>query len=214
MSLLLLVTLLASPAPDTTCTYRTYAWDVKQRRGVGHRTVTKARDALTAQERDPGEPRCTVCREDQETVKVDGIPPFRVCRLYAAGVTAALKAALSKGFVVEKVTGYRVGRTRGKVVDSKRTQFSNHSYGTAVDVNARQNGMYNRCRLARPAAKAADVARCRLGMGGAWDPKRRPKRTIVRGGPLHQAFAAIPWRWGGDLPSALKDFMHFSLTGE
>jgi len=200
-------------APATQCTYRTYEWDVKLRRGTGHRLVTKARAELTAAEKDPVDPRCTVCREDQQMVEAPGIAPFRVCRFYADRVTAALGAARGEGFRVGKVVGYRVGRTRGRVVDGKRTVFSNHSYGTAVDINARHNGMYRRCKLSRPAARASDLAKCTLGMGGAWDPARRPKRTIVRGGPLYRAFAPF-WKWGGELSGPLKDFMHFSLTGE
>ncbi len=207
-----LVALLA-PAEGDVCTYRTYAWDVKLRRGIGHRLVTKPRSELGADERDPNDDRCTVCREDQALVEIPGVKPFRVCRHYQAQLTEALKTAQAKGFRLETVVGYRVGRTRGRVVKNRRTVFSNHSYGTAVDINSKQNGMYRRCKLKSPALGAKDVDRCKLGMGGAWDPKRRPKRTIVRGGPLHAAFAPF-WKWGGDLPGRLKDFMHFSLTGE
>lgn len=215
----LVATLLAAPpaapepSPNEPCTYRTYAWDVKLKRGTGHREVRKTRSELGAVERDPSDPRCTVCTEDQRTVAFEGVEPFRVCRHYAPQVEQALERARAAGFRVERVVGYRVGRTRGPIVGTKRTVFSNHSYGTAVDINSRQNGMYRRCKLARPASGAADLAKCELGMGGRWDPKGDPKRTIVRGGPLYDAFAPF-WKWGGDLPGQLKDFMHFSLTGE
>jgi len=197
-----------------TCTYRTYSWDVKQRRAVGHRTVKKPRTELTAEERDPGEPGCTVCREDQVEVSLPGLKPFSVCRVYADRVRAALERVRASGeFDLKTVTGYRVGRTRGPVIDGKRSLFSNHSFGTAVDLNARSNGLYGRCKLASPPATAEDLARCKLRMGGAWDPKRRPRVTIVRGGVVFRELTRF-WRWGGALPGALKDFMHFSITGE
>lgn len=213
MILAFLVALLAPPAHPDVCTYKTYEWDVKLRRGTDHRVVSKTRAELGADEKDARDPRCTVCREDQALVEVPGVKPFRVCRHFAPQVRDALRTATAAGFVVDTVVGYRVGRTRGPVSKNKRTVFSNHSYGTAVDINSKTNGMYRRCKLKTPAARAKDVAGCTLGMGGAWDPKRRPKRTIVRGGPLHAAFAPF-WKWGGDLSGQLKDFMHFSLTGE
>ncbi len=215
----LLVALLTSPPagpPEPPskepCTYRTYEWDVKLKKGTGHRLVSKTRGELADDERDPDDPRCTVCSEDQWTVRVKGVEPFRVCRHHMPKVKHALETARAAGFRLETVVGYRVGRTRGSVVGNKRTMFSNHSYGTAVDINSRQNGMYRHCRSDKLPSSAADVKRCKLAMGGPWDPDRDPKRTIVRGGALHNAFAP-QWRWGGDLPGRLKDFMHFSLTG-
>lgn len=204
----------AAPAEPAECTYRTYAWDVKAKRGVGHRQVKKPRHELTADEKDPADPRCTVCSEDQVTVKVEGLPAVEVCRHYADDVRQALENLKKSGkFQVERLIGYRPGKTRGEVVDGLRTQFSNHSFGTAIDINAHHNGMYNNCRLQKVAEKAADIAKCRLGMGGAWDPERRPRTTVTRGGVAWLAFTKF-WKWGGELEGQLKDFMHFSVTGE
>ncbi len=211
--LLTLVGLLAPPAPAATCTYRTYSWDVKLRKGVDHKEVAKPRAEVTDDEKDPDDPRCTVCSEDQALVEVPGVKPFRVCAAYADKVKAALLEAKKGGFALQTVVGYRVGRTRGAVRDGKRTEWSNHSFGTAVDINSAHNGMYTRCKLKRPAEVAGDIEGCRKVMGGRWNPKKGAV-TVYRGGLVHAAFAKIPWRWGGDLDGQLKDFMHFSITGK
>lgn len=202
------------PAPPAKCTYQTYAWDTRKKKGVGHRTVSKPREELAPDEKDPDDPRCTVCSEDQARVEVEGLPPVTVCRHYAPQVEAALKAIQASGeFSIRTLKGYRVGRTRGAVRAGLRTQFSNHSYGTAIDINARENGLYRRCRLEGAPQTAKDIAHCKLGVGGAWDPARRPRQTIRAGDVVHREFTRF-WRWGGALPGALKDFMHFSITGE
>lgn len=201
-------------APSATCSYSTYEWDTRKKKGVGHREVTKPRAELAEDERDPGDPRCTVCREDQVEVAVAGAPKVTVCAHYAAQVEAALTAVVkSDRFTLRSLKGYRPGRTRGDIRDGLRTQFSNHSYGTAIDVNAQENGLYRKCPLSAPPKTAKDIAHCKLGVGGAWDPKRRPKLTILRDGVVFAEFTRF-WKWGGDLPGPLKDFMHFSLTGE
>lgn len=215
---LLGVLVVASPglarAEGETCTYETYAWSVTKKKGVGHTTVRKQRAELTAEEKDPDDPRCTVCSEDQTTVRVEGLPPVTVCKHYAAQVEQALTAIRdSKTFDVKKLVGYRVGRTRGRVVDGLRTQFSNHSYGTAIDINDRQNALYNQCRTKGVPQTAADIAHCKRGIGGHWRPKKAPRVTIREGDVVHRAFTAF-WKWGGARTDKIKDFMHFSLTGE
>jgi len=208
----------AAAEPDAgrseVCTYRTYAWDVKRRRAVDHRLVEKPRAELTDEERDPAHPACSVCREDQVEVRLEGLKPFSVCHVFADRVRSALERVRASGaFDLKTVTGYRPGRTRGRVVDGRRTRLSNHSFGTAIDVNARHNGLYGDCRLDAPPRVAKDIARCKLRMGGTWDPARRPRLTVVRDGPVYRELTRF-WRWGGDLPGKLKDFMHFSVTGE
>ena len=204
----------AAAAAPTTCTYRTYSWSVKTKKAVGHSQVAKAYAEVTDDERDPADPRCTVCQEDQVAVAVPGLPPVTVCRHWAPQVEAALQAVHTGGaFTIERLDGYRPGRTRGAVKDHLRTAWSNHSFGTAIDINAHHNGLYNPCKLSDPPTTAAQIAHCRKGMGGAWNPQARPKLTIVPGGEVHTAFTAF-WKWGGALPGNLKDFMHFSITGE
>ena len=199
---------------EAVCTYETYAWSVTKKTGVGRHTVTKTRAELMPEESDPSDARCTVCSEDQVAVQVQGLPPVTVCRHHAEAVRAALTAVReSKAFTVQSLVGYRVGRTRGAVVDTLRTAFSNHSYGTAIDINARTNGLYNRCATPAVPQRAGDIAHCKLGVGGRWDPRRNPKVTIAEGGVVHQAFTAF-WKWGGARGDKIKDFMHFSITGE
>ncbi len=215
VSLLLALLLGAPAAPSTQCTYRTYEWSTVKKKGVGHRVVEKLRSELKADEKAAAEPRCTVCSEDQVKISIEGLKPFRVCHVYAEQVKTALESLRQNpNFRLQTVVGYRVGRTRG-AIDKKgrRTIFSNHSYGTAVDINSGTNGLYRRCRTKETPRSAADIAHCKKGMGGDWRPKRRPKQTITVDGLVHAAFSGF-WKWGGALKGPLKDFMHFSPTGE
>jgi hypothetical protein len=80
------------------------------------------------------------------------------------------------------------------------TTWSQHSYGTAIDINPRQNPYIKGSTLlpanARPWIRRSPVRR---GM-------------IVRPGPVTAAFRAIGWGWGGDYKT-LKDYQHFSANG-
>ena len=79
--------------------------------------------------------------------------------------------------------------------------LSQHSYGWAIDINPLQNP-YVRSdgSVLRAAAK---VYRDRsLGAPG----------MILPGGVVVRAFEHIGWGWGGNF-SSIKDYMHFSLTG-
>lgn len=78
--------------------------------------------------------------------------------------------------------------------------WSQHAYGTAVDVNPFHNP-YLKGDLVLPelASVYLDRSDSRPGM-------------ITAGDDVVQAFAAIGWGWGGNWNS-LKDWMHFSLSG-
>ncbi len=78
--------------------------------------------------------------------------------------------------------------------------FSEHAYGTAIDVNPVQNP-YVKDATVQPRAGRAylDRSDARTGM-------------IVRPGPVVRAFRKIGWTWGGDYRS-LKDYQHFSSSG-
>jgi len=203
----------AAWADPESCTYETYSWDVKLKKGVGHETVKKQRSELTDEEKDPAVPECTVCSEDQVEVKVEGVPTIVVCRPFAEQVKTALEEAKAAGFELKTLVGYRVGRTRGAIKDGRRTQFSNHSYGTAIDINAEVNGLYGDCKLSAVPKNASDLKGCKLRVGGHWDPAKRPKSTVVEGGAAWNAFTRF-WKWGGTRTDATRDFMHFSPTGE
>jgi hypothetical protein len=80
------------------------------------------------------------------------------------------------------------------------SSWSEHSYGTAIDVNPVQNP-YVRDSTVLPAAGGDYLDRNSVRPG-----------MIVRPGPVTDAFAAMGWGWGGDFRS-LRDFMHFSQSG-
>lgn len=207
----------SAPSPDT-CTYKTYEWSVKHKGPVNHRTVTKPYTKVTQGERDPHDPRCTVCSEDQRDIDLgamgfDGMGTIRVCRYYQDQVAAAFREIADQGtFQLSDAVGYRVGKTRGPLVNHKRTVFSNHAFGTAVDINAKYNGLYSRCDIDTVSVKA--LKRCKLGIGGAWNPARHPHKTITPKSVVYTAITAhTGWRWGGDISGKIRDLMHFSITG-
>lgn len=205
--ILLLITLLSVEAFQT-CTYTDWTWSAAERRAVDIREVEKPYSALTDDERDllsDGGTGCSICREDQMEIALPGVEPFRVCKAVAGEVEAALTRAMEQGFQIETVIGYRVGRSKG-VLDAqgRRTEYSNHSFGLAIDVNADKNGLYDRC--------TEFSGSCRLIRGGEWRPGEQG--GITPDTPIYEEMTAIGWRWGGELPGRQKDFMHFSPSGD
>lgn len=80
------------------------------------------------------------------------------------------------------------------------TSYSQHAYGTAIDLNPFQNP-YGKGEVVLPelAASYLDRSWVRPGM-------------ITADGPVVRAFARIGWGWGGAW-SSLADYQHFSLSG-
>ncbi len=204
----------ADGSPD--CVYHSAQWDVVKKRNTNGILVHKPYAQVTDDERDPADRRCTVCRGDQTRIdpkrlglaKLGG---FSVCWAYAQQVEKALETIAKAGdFDLKAVVGYRPGRTRGAVVDGKRTQWSNHSFGTAIDLNAFANGLHASCNVSQ--ATPATVKRCKLRIGGAWDPEGRPRLTVTAASSPYRAFAPF-WKWGGEISGDIKDFMHFSISG-
>ena len=194
-----------SKSPEPVCTYYTWEWNSAAKRALNHRKVRKPRSALTEDEQDKNS-KCTVCQEDQVTVEIKGLPTFQICKHYAEKVRAAVIAARNEGFEIESIIGYRVGKSKGPL-DQKgfRTQFSNHSFGTAIDINQNQNGLYTNCRKFNP-------VNCRLIRGGPW--RSDNAHSITPASPIYKQFSQLGWSWGGQLAGKQKDFMHFSLTGD
>jgi hypothetical protein len=159
--------------------------------------------ALVAEEIDSAT-GCTVCREDQVTIHVPPLEPFQICHKLAEQVRTTLERLIEAGEPVQEVAGYRVGRTRGEL-DSLgfRTVFSNHSYGTAIDVNPMLNGFYHDC--------VEFSSSCRLVQGGPWRPGQLG--TLTTNSAIVLAFKAAGFLWGGEIAGTQKDFMHFSPTG-
>lgn len=80
------------------------------------------------------------------------------------------------------------------------SSWSEHSKGTAIDINPIQNPYVQGSHVS-PAA------------GRDWtDRSSVVPGMITHGDPVVGAFAAIGWRWGGYW-SAAKDYQHFSLSG-
>jgi hypothetical protein len=79
--------------------------------------------------------------------------------------------------------------------------FSQHSYGLAIDINPVQNPFvtadgFVRNRMARPYI----------------DRRKRLPGMIHDGDVVVRSFAEIGWSWGGHW-SGGKDYMHFSRSG-
>jgi putative cell wall-binding protein len=80
------------------------------------------------------------------------------------------------------------------------SSWSEHSYGTALDINPVQNPYVRGSTVAPSAGRDyTDRTDVRPGM-------------IVRPGPVTAAFDRIRWGWGGDW-SSVKDYQHFSRSG-
>ena len=186
------------------CNYTTWVWDTINKKSINHIQVKKSKNELLPTEKDPHS-KCTVCSEDQVMIKIEGLPPVQVCKHYAEKVEWALRYSMEKGFPIYDLIGYRVGKSKGPV-DEKglRTQFSNHSFGTAIDINSKFNGLYNNC--------VRFSEQCRLTRGGPWNPTN--SKSITKESPPYDAFKKIGWGWGGELQGRQKDFMHFSLSGD
>lgn len=83
------------------------------------------------------------------------------------------------------------------------SRLSEHSFGTAIDINPVQNPYVTR-RGTQPAAGAA--------FDGAAERQRAAPGVIRQGDVVVRAFKARGWGWGGDWTS-LKDYQHFSTSG-
>jgi hypothetical protein len=79
------------------------------------------------------------------------------------------------------------------------TGFSEHAYGTAVDINPVENPFRSGTVVAPPAGRAFLDRPDALGV-------------IHAGDPVIAAFAAIGWSWGGSWTSPV-DYQHFSQSG-
>ena len=84
---------------------------------------------------------------------------------------------------------------------SGSTNWSEHAYGRAIDVNPVQNPYVTRSgRVSPPAGRPYA------------DRGRRAPGMLHAGDQAVKAFARAGWAWGGEWTSA-KDYQHFSTTG-
>lgn len=111
---------------------------------------------------------------------------------------------LKQGEPVRNITGYRVGKTRGEADENGiRTQFSNHAFGVAIDMNPESNGLYDNCVVFNES--------CRLIRGGPWDPEQQ--ESLTQDSNIVYALESLGLNWGGEILGKQKDFMHFSPRG-
>lgn len=132
----------------------------------------------------------------------------------AAGVVEVFRALYDEGFVIERmelVDDYggddeaSIEANNTSAFNCRRTtggsSWSEHSFGTAIDVNPLVNPYIDSNGRAWPAASQPFVDRNQDVLG-----------TITATGPVVAAFRARGWHWGGDWRS-IKDYQHFSTTG-
>jgi len=185
------------------CTYETWDWDSIQKKSVNHRKITKAKSELSVEERGQY-PGCSVCEEDQVEIHSAGLPVFKICKEFQEKLTRSVKQAQTDGFPILSIVGYRVGKSKGPLNSSgQRTQFSNHSFGTAIDFNSEKNGLYDFCTQFGPG--------CKLLRGGEY--RTEAPGSITKESPIYKAMIAEGLKWGGEIQGKQKDFMHFSLNG-
>lgn len=185
------------------CKYNTWEWNTLTRKSENHRIVSKPYNELSSDEKGTT-PGCSVCLSDQSEIKISGLPTFIACKRFEAPLRFALQEIKRSGFKVFSIKAYRVGRSKGLIdKNGLRSEFSNHSYGTAIDINAERNGLYKNCE--------SFGTQCQLLRGGSWNPKK--PGTITENSSVVKVFRQIGWKWGGKIYGKQKDFMHFSITG-
>jgi len=210
-SVLIVVTIISGPALTRAeerplpadCTYEMQVWNVNQRSSTHTKKVQHPYVDVTSAETDY-DTGCTVCSEDQVLVEVPPLQPFFVCYGLSSRVRTVIQDLMRSGAQLYTVIGYRVIKSRGPVNgNGDRTEFSNHSFGTAIDINPEQNGLYDNCVAFGP--------RCRLIRGGEW--KLGVSGTLDRNSAIVTMFKLAGFKWGGEIAGKQKDFMHFSMTG-
>jgi hypothetical protein len=186
-----------------TCSYEVAVWNVQARKVIEVQKVSHPYSEITEEEID-NETGCTVCSEDQVTISLPQIADFRICRKISFEVRETLRELIESGTPIISIRGYQVVRSRGDIdANGNRTMLSNHSFGTAIDINRERNGLYDNC--------VKFGSECRLVLGGHWRPG--VPGTLVENGPAVRAMKELGFKWGGEIEGRQKDFMHFSLTG-
>lgn len=200
---LILTFTFAHSATAANCTYTDWEWHSEMGRAVNVREISTQRTNLLPSQIHPALP-CSICREDQVSVTVGDVSTS-VCHIIAEDVQYALTQASEFGFEINTLIGYRVGKTKGPLnAQGLRTEYSNHSFGLALDINPERNGLYDRC--------IQFSNDCRLRRGGPWQPGRAG--TVTQDSVIYDALTHAGLKWGGELEGYQKDFMRFSLGGD
>lgn len=136
-----------------------------------------------------------------------------VARSVADDLASVFRRIYRERFQIERIRPMHTyeGRELASLNDNNTSAFdcrdvtggsswSEHSYGTAIDINPRQN----------PYVKGSVVLPAN---GRPWIDRTPVRRGMITpSGVVTRAFAAIGWGWGGDYRS-LKDYQHFSASG-
>ncbi len=193
---------LASELSAKECRYTATVWNAHQKRIVDQLTVVKDFSNLTDNERGPY--GCTPCEIDQVSLNLPFHSPIKVCRHIASKVERVLIQAHEEGYPIQKIIAYRPGFSKGPLnALGNRTELSNHSFGTAIDINPHRNGLYGNCKVWN--------SKCKL----LKDGKRIEGHplTLTKNSPLIFMMREIGLKWGGEIKGNQKDFMHFSHSG-
>lgn len=167
-------------------------------------------------------PGCPVAAEDLRHVTVDyhaldgsgvQVGELVVHRDVAGQMVATFDRLFDDRFGFERVTTVAVyGSDDQRAMAANATtafncrtvagtpRWSEHAYGTAIDINPVQNPYVSGATV-EPDAGTAYLNR----------PNVRPG-MVTAGGPVTRAFADIGWGWGGNWRS-VKDYQHFSASG-
>jgi len=193
------------PQNPETCTYAVGIWNTREGKVTRTVRVEKRYAEISDGERDPSVAGCTVCTEDQVPVQLPGLETFSVCHVIANKVREGLQELITRGEPIFSVSAYRPVRSKGALNNGgERTELSNHAFGTAIDINRMQNGLYGNCYQWGPS--------CRLILGGPWRPGQS-EGSLSPDGAIVKKMKWMGFKWGGEIKASQKDFMHFSLTG-
>jgi hypothetical protein len=200
--LMLLLFHLPTKATNPNCEYSYTVWNTIQKKSEGPFRIIKPYAQLAPYEKSPE--GCTPCESDQQQVRLKNGLSFTACKKFAQQFQTTLDRVLDTGRKIETVLSYRPSISKGQAdSQGRRTIFSHHAFGTAIDINENFNGLYGNCLNWNPG--------CQLIKGGAYSPYHpfsiRDKDEFVT------YFKGIGLEWGGKIRGIQKDFMHFSFDG-
>lgn len=200
--IVMIIIMLSSLLYAQDCTYSYTVWNTRERTSDGPFLIKKSRSQLVSYEKGPR--GCTPCEEDQVSVQLSNGLSFKTCKHFASDFKQALEMVLSSGRKIESILSYRASLSKGKAdARGRRTEFSHHAFGAALDVNENHNGLYNNC--------LRWSGQCVLSKGGVYRPDSA--LAIRENDEFVTQMQRIGLKWGGKIAGNQKDFMHFSLDG-
>jgi len=184
------------------CEYSYTVWNTQMRKAEGPFKVNKPYSSLGPQEKGPF--GCTPCEQDQQEIVLKSGLKVKICRHLASAMEKNLNEILKSGFRITSLTGYRTSISKGSPDSAgRRTKFSHHAFGAAIDINEEFNGLYDHCLTWGPG--------CRLIKGGRYIPggpgSISPQSSVI------SIMNSSKFQWGGSISGLQKDFMHFSSDG-